>query len=149
MSTDYTCIVLLSIILVLLWTLRERLDLPLYQASLILITGWFVDPFTEIIFPFSHKKYCFQYWLGPFLGSLLGTGIYIMLKQYVPNLVSSILVNYSSSIAFVIGGLILTKRLAIQRNRPILLQVWWLRAKTIVNLRMKRGMQSLAIGHLY
>jgi aquaporin related protein len=24
-----------------------------------------------------------QYWLGPFLGSLLGTGFYALLKQYV------------------------------------------------------------------
>jgi aquaporin related protein len=53
-----------------------------------------VNPFIEIIFSVLHKNKCFQYWLGPFLGSLLGTGIYIMLKQYVPNLVPLMLVNY-------------------------------------------------------
>jgi aquaporin related protein len=33
-----------------------------------------------------------QYWLGPFLGSLLGTGFYALLKQYV----SSPLLNFST-----------------------------------------------------
>lgn len=45
---------------------------------------WVVSgPLDGVTFLF-HQKNGFQYWLGPFLGSLLGTGIYVMLKQYVP-----------------------------------------------------------------
>ena len=56
---------------------------------------WVVSEYRHtIIFPFC-QKIVFQYWLGPFLGSLLGTGFYIMLKQYVPLSCASYLVNHS------------------------------------------------------
>lgn len=54
---------------------------------------WFYDATSLgcacLLNPYHFNKvttstYFIQYWLGPFLGSLLGAGFYATLKQYVP-----------------------------------------------------------------